>query len=297
MYTPQNYDLRFHGNVTVRHALDNSLNIPAVKTLQFAGIHDTIQTAHDLGVTSLQDESRFGLALVLGGGEVSPLDMATAYGTFANNGTKVEPRAILNVTDRYGKDITKTQTPAPKPAALDPRIAYMITNILSDDSARQPEFPANGPLTLSGRPVAAKTGTTNDFRDNWTVGYTPQLVTAVWVGNNDHTAMENVDGITGAAPIWHDYMTAALASLPAVGFTAPAGVTTAKVCGDGGLANPWDFGATDEVFMSDAMPTKRCNTFPINNTPAAPADPGAATPPITLTNPFKFPRTPNTENF
>ncbi len=297
MYTPQNYDLRFHGVVTVRHALDNSLNIPAVKTLQFAGIHDTIQTAHDLGITTLQDESRYGLALVLGGGEVRPIDMATAYATFDNNGQRVEPRAILKVTDRYGKDITKPENTKPT-TALDPRIAFMITSILTDDSSRQPEFPAGGPLTLTGRPAAAKTGTTNDFRDNWTVGYTPQLVTAVWVGNNDHTAMENVDGITGAAPIWHDYMQGALAADPVVNFTAPAGITTAKVCfSDGGIANPWDLGYS-EVFMTTAVPTKPCATFvPQASKPTTPTDPGLPTfpvPPSITFPPFKFPPMPNT---
>jgi membrane peptidoglycan carboxypeptidase len=169
----------------------------------------------------------------------------------------VEPRSILSVTDRHGKDITKTTQPSPK-AVLDPRIAYMITSILSDDSSRQPEFPANGPLTLGGRPVAAKTGTTNDFRDNWTVGYTPQMVTAVWVGNNDHTPMQNVDGITGAAPIWHDYMSSALNSQPQIAFSVPGGVTTAKVCADGGLAAPGTPG-TSEVFLSDSLPTKQCS--------------------------------------
>jgi 1A family penicillin-binding protein len=257
IYSPQNYDQKFHGTVTVRHALDNSLNIPAVKTLQFAGISDTIQTAHDMGITTLNDPSRYGLSLVLGGGEVRPIDMATVYATFDNNGTEVEPRSILTVSDRHGKDITKNTQP-PAKSVLDPRVAFMITSILSDDSSRQPEFPANGPLTLGGRPAAAKTGTTNDFRDNWTVGYTPQLVTAVWVGNNDHTAMENVDGITGAAPIWHDYMMQASTGLPPLAFTQPDGLTVAKVCSDGGLADPNAPGTSNEVFLSDALPTKHC---------------------------------------
>ncbi len=257
VFAPQNYDLKFHGTVTLRTALDNSLNIPAVKVLQFAGIPETLQTAHDLGITTLNDPSRYGLSLVLGGGEVRPIDMATVYGTIANGGVKIEPRSILQVADRYGKDITKPNESKPQ-AVLDPRIAYMITNIISDDKSRQPEFPANGPLTLAGRPVAAKTGTTNDFRDNWTVGYTPQLVTAVWVGNNDHTPMNNVDGITGAAPIWHDYMEGALAGEPVMNFIPPAGVTAVSVCkSDGGLANPWDSAYT-EIFMSDAVPTKHC---------------------------------------
>lgn len=256
VYTPLNYDLKFHGKVTLRHALDNSLNIPAVKVLQYAGLHDTIQTAHDLGITTLQDESQYGPSLVLGGGEVRMLDMAAVYGTFANNGVRVTPQAITKVDDRMGQDITKTAAHNPA-TVLDPRIAYMITNILADDTARQPEFPANGPLKLS-RPAAAKTGTTNDFRDNWTVGYTPQMVTAVWVGNNDHTAMQNVDGITGAAPIWHDYMEGAHGGLPVENFTVPAGLTIASICSDGGLADGFTTGLT-EVFMSDALPANHCH--------------------------------------
>lgn len=266
-YEPKNYDLKYHGTVTVRKALQNSFNIPAVKALQFAGIPDTIKTAHDMGITSLNDPNRYGLSLVLGGGEVRPIDMATVYSTFANNGTKVLPRAILKVEDRAGKDISKLDHPAPV-AALDPRIAYMITSILSDDRSRQPEFPANGPLTLTGRPAAAKTGTTNDFRDNWTVGYTPQLVTAVWVGNNNHSAMNNIDGITGAAPIWHDYMNGALTGVPAVDFPVPAGISMARACGPDGEYT--------EAFKSDAVPPKVCATPTPrpSETPKSDAEPG-----------------------
>ena len=259
IYSPQNYDLKFRGSVSLRQALANSLNIPAIKVLQFAGIHETVQTAHDLGLGGLNDESRLGLSMVLGSNEVRPIDMATVYATFANAGTRVNPRSILSVTDRYGKDITKTKSDEPK-NVLDPRIAYMITNILSDNAARTPEFGPNSPLKLS-RPAAAKTGTTNDFRDNWTVGYTPSLATAVWVGNNDHSAMSGVDGITGAAPIWHDYMERALIGTPVEQFIAPVGITMAAVCADGGLANPWD-AVTTEAFLTEAMPTKRCNSQP-----------------------------------
>jgi membrane peptidoglycan carboxypeptidase len=256
VYEPKNYDLQWHGRLTLRKALDNSLNIPAIKVIQYASIHDTIATAKDLGITSLNDESRFGVSLVLGSGEVSPLQMAGAYGTFANQGNYVPPRAIIEIKDRYD-NITYT---APNPTstnALDSRLAYMITNILADDSSRQPEFPAGGPLKLS-RPAAAKTGTTNDFRDNWTVGYTPQLVTAVWVGNNDNSAMTGVDGITGAAPIWHDYMEAALASEPVKNFELPAGLTIASICPDGSLAEGFNTGIT-EVFLNEALPTTRCH--------------------------------------
>jgi membrane carboxypeptidase/penicillin-binding protein len=261
MYVPQNYDGKFRGKVTLRRALSNSLNIPAIQVLQFAGIDPTIAMAHNLGITSLNDRSRYGLSLVLGGGEVRPIDMATVYATFANNGTKVEPRSILKVSDRYGKDLTKP-TVKPTQKVLDPRYAYMLTNILSDNNARIEEFGPNSPLKLS-RPAAAKTGTTNDFRDNWTVGYTPSLATAVWVGNNDHSAMSNVDGITGAAPIWHDYMEMAHAGTAVQNFVPPAGITAAKVCsGDGGLASPGDTSGYEEVFLADQPLTRRCASAP-----------------------------------
>lgn len=274
-YVPQNYDLKFRGKVTLRRALSNSLNIPAIKVIQYAGIPDTIKTAHALGITGLNEPSQYGVSLVLGSGNVKPIDMATVYATLANNGTKVAPRAVLSVADRYDKDITKkTQPPAQK--AVDPRYAYMITSILSDNAARTEEFGANSPLKLN-RPAAAKTGTTNDFRDNWTVGYTPNLATAVWVGNNDHSAMTGIDGITGAAPIWHNYMEMALTGVPVQNFTPPAGLTTAKVCSaDGGLANPWDSGY-DEIFLSDQPLTRHCSSTGGNffnhffNNPAEPS--------------------------
>jgi 1A family penicillin-binding protein len=260
-YSPQNYDLKFRGPVLLRRALANSLNIPAVEVLQYATIPDTITMAHNLGIQSpsLDEQSRYGLSLVLGGGEVRPLDMAAVYGALANQGRTVSPRAITSVTDRFGSDITK---PAPNTnkQVLDPRVAYQLTNILSDTQARVEEFGQNSPLALS-RPAAAKTGTTNDFRDNWTIGYTPDVVTAVWVGNNDHSAMNNVDGVTGAAPIWHDYMETVLAGTPVHPFAVPSGVVTAKVCqGDGGLADPNDPRAVTEVFLAEAVPTKRCGS-------------------------------------
>jgi 1A family penicillin-binding protein len=255
-YTPQNYDLKYHGVVTLRHALDNSLNIPAVKVMQFAGIPASLNTAHDMGITTLNDPSQYGLSLVLGAGDVTPLDMATVYATFDNLGTKVEPRAILSVTNRDGKDITKPDPNQPK-QVLDPRIAFMITNILSDVNARLPEFPANSPLTLD-RVAAAKTGTTTDFADNWTIGYTPQIVTAVWVGNNNHTPMQNVDGITGAAPIWHDYMEQALAGTPVEAFTQPSGLVFADVCSNGALAQGFSTNQA-EVFMAGHLPTQTCS--------------------------------------
>lgn len=274
MYTPQNYDGRFHGTVTARHAIDNSLNIPAIKAIQFAGIDPTIQTARDLGITTLTDTNRYGVSLVLGAGEVRPLELAAAYGGFATGGLKVTPRAVLQIRNRTGKT-TYSAAATDQPRVLDARLAYMMSHILSDNNARQPEFPANSPLKLS-RPAAAKTGTTNDFRDNWTVGYTPNLVTAVWVGNNDNSAMQGVDGITGAAPIWHDYMEMALAGTPVQQFVPPAGVSLLAVCPfDGGLSGPGQPAIT-EVFLSEAMPTRRCSYVPPAPSPKPSATPDAA---------------------
>jgi membrane peptidoglycan carboxypeptidase len=184
--------------------------------------------------------------------------MTTAYSTFANNGDRVMPRSILEVKDKHGKDITKTKTIDVTKGVIDPRVAYMITNILSDNNARIPEFGANSPLKLSSRVVAAKTGTTSDWRDNWTVGYTPQITTAVWVGNNDNSAMADVTGTTGAGPIWNDFMEGAHEGLPEVAFTAPSGVTVAKICKDGGLA---ESGGYDEVFLAEAVPTRKCSSY------------------------------------
>ncbi|MBW4061906.1 PBP1A family penicillin-binding protein [Candidatus Saccharibacteria bacterium] len=282
-YIPENYDLRFHGTVTVRTALDNSLNIPAVKTLQFAGIPGTLKTASAMGITTLGSPNQYGLSLVLGAGEVTPLDMATAYGTIANGGTKVPSRYALKVADRYGNNITKPAVAA-TPNAIDARYAYMMTNILSDNHARQPEFPFNSPLRLTNVttgveiPAAAKTGTTNDFRDNWTVGYTPGIVTAVWAGNSNNTPMQNVDGITGAAPIWHDYMESVVGSGAPQTFSVPAGVTVANVCtSGGGLANPWDTAVTAEVFPTDKVPTNHCNSSAPTASPSPSPSPSPAT--------------------
>lgn len=257
MYRPKNYDGTFSGSTLLREGLGNSLNIPAIHVIRHAGIRETIQTARDMGITTLRDESRYGVSLVLGGGEVRLLDMAQAYGVLANGGVKAETRAILRVLDRHDKEITKKPVGEPK-VVLDPRIAFMITDILSDNNARLKKFGANSPLRLS-RPAAVKTGTTNDFRDNYTVGYTAEpLVAAVWVGNNDNSPMSNVSGITGAAPIWNRFMEEVLAGQPVKQFNRPAGLVDQMVCAqDGGLANPWDRGIK-ELFLAEAKQTKRC---------------------------------------
>ena len=272
IYHPMNYDLKFRGPVTLRRALANSLNIPAIKVLQFATIPETLNTSKALGITTLGSPSDYGVSLVLGSGDVRPIDMAAAYGGFATGGLKVTPRSILKITDRQDKPIFLTKNLS-QTRVLDARYVAMLTSILSDNKARTEEFGSNSPLKLS-RPAAAKTGTTNDFRDNWTVGYTPSLVTAVWVGNNDHSAMEGVDGITGAAPIWHDYMEMALAGTPIEQFVLPPGVVNDRICSyDQGIAVAGDTSALEEVFLSDFQPTKPCGYKPPTPTPSvSPSD-------------------------
>lgn len=204
-YVPQNYDGKFRGKVTLRRALANSLNIPAIKVLQFVGLQPAIDQAHKLGITTLNQPERYGASLVLGGGEVTMVDMAAVYGTFARGGIKSQPRSILEVRDRYGKDISVHKAP-PTERVADAGAVATLSSMLNDNATRSEIFGANSPLVTS-QPASVKTGTTNDFRDNWTAGYSKDAVTIVWVGNNDNHPMGNgVDGITGAAPIWHNFM-------------------------------------------------------------------------------------------
>jgi penicillin-binding protein 1C len=252
-FIPQNYDLQFHGPVTLRTALANSYNIPAVKVLAHVGIPAMLNMAHGAGITTMNDVSRYGLALTLGGGEVRLLDLTDAYGAFATGGVHHDPVAVLRVTDGQGR-VLRQWTPEPGRRAMSPQVAYLVTSILKDNNARIPEFGSQSPLLLD-RPAAAKTGTTSDFHDNWTVGYTPDLVTGVWVGNADNTAMRNVSGISGAAPIWHDFMAWALAPVPVHDFGRPPGLVNEVICPGTGL--PPDATCTDrfnEVFIAGTQP-------------------------------------------
>jgi membrane peptidoglycan carboxypeptidase len=205
--------------VTVRSALANSYNIPAVKALHFVGVYDDPATdyadgmvgmAQRLGITSLT-RSDYGLALTLGGGEVSVLEMTGAFAVIANNGKRIPPVAILKITDFQGNVVYEYQPPAGQ-QAIRAEHAYLMASILSDNEARAPMFGRNSMLNLPF-PAAAKTGTTNDFRDNWTMGFTPDLAVGVWVGNADYTPMQNTTGLSGAAPIWSQFMQAAIPQL------------------------------------------------------------------------------------
>ena len=232
-YSPNNYDSTFHGVVPLREALASSYNVPAVRVLARVGVERAVEIGRRLGITSFSDSSRYDLSLTLGGGEVRLLDLTAAYAAFAAGGERVEPVAVLRVEDE-GRDVVYE---APRPSreqVVRPDTAYLISDVLSDNDARAPSFGLNSPLRLS-RPAAAKTGTTSDFRDNWTVGYTPDLAVGVWVGNADNTPMRRVSGIDGAAPIWRDIMETALKGKAAVVFAAPDGIRELLVCVPSGL--------------------------------------------------------------
>jgi penicillin-binding protein 1C len=232
-YVPQNYDRAYHGPVSAREALAGSLNLPAVLTLDHIGLPTMLGLAGRLGLTTLSEVDRYDLSLTLGGGEVRLLDLTAAFGALANGGVRVEPYPILKIETAAGEIIEQWRPPAGTPV-VDERVAYLISDILSDNNARAPTFGFNSVLQI-GRPAAVKTGTTTDYRDNWTVGYTPELVAGVWVGNPNNTPMVSLGGVAGAGPIWHDFMRAALAGKPETPFAAPAGLERATVCVPSGL--------------------------------------------------------------
>lgn len=222
-YKPKDYDQRERGPISMRLALANSLNIPAVQTLYLAGVRNATELARAMGMDSLNDPDRYGLSLVLGGGEVRLLDETSAYGVFANDGLRHPARAILKVTDHNQTMFDAAEKEDPGQPVLDPQIARLVTNMLSDNPARGLIFGTNSPLQLGSRPVAAKTGTAQEFRDGWTMGYTPSLVAGVWIGNNNNSPMkDHSDGVVVAGPIWNQFMRQALAGTPIEQFVKPA---------------------------------------------------------------------------
>jgi len=266
-YVPVNYDHRFRGPVLLRQALGSSMNVIAVKVLQHIGVEQLQTLAKDVGITTLGDD-RFGLALTLGGGEVSLLELTAAYAAFANGGHRVEPVCIRRIEDHQGHVIFETH-PEKQERVLDPRVAYLIADILSDDTARIPAFGERNVLRLS-RLAAVKTGTTTDWRDNWTIGFTPGLVAGVWVGNADNAPMRNISGISGAAPIWHDFMEEALQGTPVESFQRPRGIVEVEICPLSGLLpSPSCPHRRRERFIAGTEPTAECDlhrTVPIDVT-------------------------------
>jgi 1A family penicillin-binding protein len=214
-YSPVNYDGRFHGRVSLRIALANSLNIPAVKTLNQIGIPVMVNLGKQMGITHWGNPSEYGLSLTLGSGEVTMLDMASVYGTLANKGTYEEINPVLKITDTKG-NLLEQKTQSKGLQILDEGVTFILADILADNAARSMEFGSNSPLFIPNHTVSVKTGTTDNKRDNWTDGYTNNFVVIVWVGNNDNSPMSQnlASGITGAAPIWHKIMENLLAQKP-----------------------------------------------------------------------------------
>jgi len=250
-----------------------------VIALDHIGLPTLIQLAGRMGITTLSDADRFGLSLTLGGGEVPLIDLTTAFAAFANGGQRVYPTTILQVQDASGRMIERWQATRGE-RVLDERVAYLITDILSDNNARAPTFGFNSVLQI-GRPAAVKTGTTTDYRDNWAVGYTPELVAGVWVGNADNSPMVNLSGVAGAGPIWHDFMRAALAGKPETPFVQPPGLTRAEVCAPSGLLpTPLCPRTRTELFLEGAAPTAPDNLYQSFNLDARTGQPADAnTPP------------------
>ncbi|MBN1535105.1 MAG: transglycosylase domain-containing protein [Anaerolineales bacterium] len=263
-YEPVNYDEKFHGPVTVRSALANSYNVPAVKTLFAIGIYDDdstsvedgmIATAKRLGITTFT-RSDYGLSLTLGGGDVTLLELTNAYAAIANKGVLIPPVAITRIVDFNGEEVYTYSPPTPT-QAIHAEHAYIISSILSDNEARTPAFGSNSVLNLPFT-TAVKTGTTNDFRDNWTIGYTPDLAVGVWVGNADYSAMEDISGVAGAAPIWAKFMETAVITVSGgnpSSFSRPSGIVEREICAVSG-AEPSEKcpSKRKEIFASDQLP-------------------------------------------
>ncbi len=274
-YTPENYDRKYNGPLRLRQALARSINVAAVRVLSWVGVRDVLDLAHRMGISTLTRDY-YGLSLTLGGGEVKLLDMTYAFSVLANGGymagqpvpqeklrpgyRELNPVAILRVEDANGDVLEEYHNPELR-EILSPQVSYVITHMLADNVARAPAFGSRSMLYLgSDRPVAAKTGTTTDFRDSWTVGFTPQLCVGVWVGNSNNEPMERVPGSQGAAPIWHDLMLVALESEPVIPFVEPPGLEWAVVDATSGLLpTKYSPSTVREVFLPGTVPTEYDN--------------------------------------
>ncbi len=260
-FTPRDADRNesSRGQATVRQALNWSLNIPAVHVMQDYGIEASMQAAKNLGITTLDDSTNYGLSLALGSAEVPLSEMAHAYAAFANQGQQYDLLSIKQINNKFGKTIFTGKSTSQQ--AISKEGAYLISNILSDNTTRSKIFGSS--LTVSGHTVAVKTGTTNDNRDAWTIGYNPEYVVGVWVGNNDNTAMSS-GGSDMAGPIWRNAMTKLLSGKANVEFTVAPNIVQRQVCiGTGGLAAKAGANTYAEYFMAGALPTTSCNVQPV----------------------------------
>ncbi len=260
-YVPENYDRQHYGPISVREALATSNNVAAVKVLQMVGLDGMLNLANNLGIHSFRSVDSYGLSLTLGGGEVRLLELTAAFAAFDNGGVRVDPYAVSRVSDQDGQVLYAHDKPESQKPVVDPRTAWLITSILSDNAARASQFGENSVLRLT-HPAAVKTGTTTDWRDNWTVGYTPDLVTGVWTGNANSEPMIRISGVTGAGPIWHDFMELALRGQPVRKFGMPEGIVPVTVCALSGMLPSSDCPHTrTEWFIKGTEPTQADNWY------------------------------------
>jgi membrane carboxypeptidase/penicillin-binding protein len=264
-----NYDGKFHGKMPLRYAFANSYNVPAVKTLATINVSTMIEMGRKMGITTWNDPSRFGLSLALGGGEVTMIDLATTYGVLADAGKKVELNPILKVTDYRGGILQDSKIQKTVEEVISPNIAFIISDILSDNNARANAFGPNSQLVIPNHTVSVKTGTTNEKRDNWTIGYTPTILTAVWVGNNDNSPMHPylTSGVTGAAPIWNKIMSELLKDKPDEKIPKPEGVTAVNICSFNGLLPCEGCPTRTEYFIKGTEPKIACKKIEPSPTP------------------------------
>ncbi len=262
-YIPVNYDGRYHGRITLRTALANSFNIPAVKLLNVLGVPGMVEIARKMGISTWNEDKRFGLSLALGAGEVTLLDMMKVYGILANNGKTQEISPVLKITD-YKGNIIKEAKNTQEEQIVSPEVAFQLSSILADNNARSQAFGLNSSLVIPKQTVAVKTGTTNEKRDNWTIGYNPSFAVGVWVGNNDNSPMNPVltSGITGAAPIWHRVMVNILKNKPNEPFVKPANLIETKVCAWNGLLPCGGCMTITEYFIRGTEPKYHCQITP-----------------------------------
>lgn len=260
-YKPRNYDNKFRGEVLVRYALANSLNIPAIHVMDRVGISEGVRYAQKFELSTLDTKKDYGLPLVLGAAEVPLIEMTGAFGVFANEGDYHEPILYTEIRDKNNR-VIHTEKPRSK-SVIPESVAYIISSILSDNKARQDTF--GNSLTIS-RQAAVKTGTTEDYRDALTIGYTPQIVVGAWVGNNDNSPMDSIAGSLGAAPIWRQIMEGYLRGKPVVRFTKPASVMDELICAENGLIAEYaTSSAYMEFFLRGTVPTGRCDLPPTGN--------------------------------
>ncbi len=271
-YAPHNYDHRFHGFVSLRTALASSLNVPAVKVLASYGVPRMVTMGQQLGIGSWTDPQRYGLSLTLGGGEVRMVDLATVYATLANLGQRVDLSPLLSVRNARGQ--TLYEHPLPKmQSVLDPGVAFLLNDILSDDRARSLAFGRHSLLEIPKAKVAVKTGTSNNLRDNWAIGYTANFVVAVWVGNNDGSPMSQIaSGITGATPIWHRLTLLMLNRYPQTGWARPDDIVQRRICLTTGTLPCRDCPLVgDEFFLRRHQPLVPCSPQQFQHPSPSPA--------------------------